>query len=93
MKMLFLSFLAATHLMAQVPKEHAPGQRKPSIEERKPVVNEKLKTELLTKYDADKNGKLSPEERSKITPEDRKKLREAGLGRPPGKGPKPKKKD
>ena len=95
MKMFILSLLVATGLVAQVPKEHAPGQRPPPREERikdkehkRPQLTEEQKKQrdaIVKKYDANKNGKLDPEERKNVSEEDRKLLR------PPGKGPKPKK--
>ena len=39
-----------------------------------------LLKEMLSKYDADKNGKLSKEEQAKISSEDREKMQKAGLG-------------
>lgn len=95
MKMFILSLLVATGLVAQVPKEHAPGQRSPSIEERvkdkehkRPKLTEEQKKQrdaIVKKYDSNKNGKLDPEERKNVSEQDRKLLR------PPGKHPKPKK--
>jgi len=95
MKMFILSLLVATSLVAQVPKEHAPGQRPPPIEERikikehkRPLLTEEQKKQrdaIIKKYDANKNGRLELEERKNIKEEDRKLLR------PPGKGPRPKK--
>jgi hypothetical protein len=40
----------------------------------------KVQKEILEKYDANKNGKLDPEEREKISAEDKEKLAKAGLG-------------
>lgn len=95
--MFILSLLVVTHLVAQVPKEHVPGQRPPPIEERikdkeqrRPLLTEEQKKQrdaIVKKYDTNKNGKLDLEERKNVSEEDRKLLR------PPGKGPKPKKKD
>lgn len=95
MKMFILSLLVATGLVAQVPKEHAPGQRPPPTEERiknkghkHPLLTEEQKKQrdaIIKKYDANKNGRLELEERKNIKEEDRKLLR------PPGKGPRPKK--
>lgn len=98
MKLLFLSLLVATtSLVAQVPKEHAPGHRPPPREERikdkeqaQPKLTEEQKKQraaIVSKYDTNKNGKLEPEERKNVSEEDRKKLRSFG---PPGprRGPK-----
>lgn len=51
-------------------------------------AQKKLRADLLAKYDANKNGKLDPEEFAKVSDEDKKKLREAHLGPPGGKGKK-----
>ncbi len=40
---------------------------------------EKVKKELTDKYDANKNGKLEPEEIEKISDDDKKKAKDAGL--------------
>ena len=39
-----------------------------------------LRTELLEKYDTNKDGKLDKEERAKVSSEDKEKLEKAGLG-------------
>ena len=44
----------------------------------------KVQKEMLEKYDADKDGKLSKEEKAKISDEDKKKLEDAGLGHKKG---------
>lgn len=79
--------------MAQAPLEHAPGQRPGPREDRRPKLTQeqqKQRLAIIQKYDANKNGKLDPEERANVSEADRKLLR------PPGpKGgkdkPKPKK--
>jgi hypothetical protein len=38
-----------------------------------------LKTEMTTKYDTNKDGKLDKEERAKISAEDKEKMDKAGL--------------
>lgn len=40
---------------------------------------EKVKKELIEKYDANKNGKLDPDEIEKISEDDKKKAKDAGL--------------
>lgn len=40
----------------------------------------KLWKEMVTKYDADKSGRLNKEEKTKISDEDKKKLKDAGIG-------------
>lgn len=49
--------------------------------DKKKVTDEqqKLQTELLGKYDADKNGKIDKEERAKVSTEDKAKMEKAGL--------------
>lgn len=72
------------------PKGPPKGERPPK--HKLTESQKKLQTELLQKYDVDKNGKLDREEREKVSQEDRKKLREAGLGRGPN-GPRPPRKN
>ena len=54
-----------------------------------------LQKEILTKYDANKDGKLDKEERAKISKEDRQKMEKAGLmhKRAAGKAAKQKQED
>ena len=52
----------------------AKGQKKEQTPEQ-----QKLKTEMTTKYDANKDGKLDKEEAAKIDRADKKKLKEAGI--------------
>lgn len=49
--------------------------------EKKPLSPEaeKLKKELVEKYDTNKNGKLDPDEIEKISDEDKKKAKDANL--------------
>lgn len=51
-------------------------------------AQKKVMKEMLEKYDADKDGKLSKEERAKITPEDKEKLKSAGGNKGEKKGKK-----
>ena len=94
MKKLFVSLLAATSLMA-VAQAPVPGNPPPPREERqRPKLTEEQKQQraaLVQKYDANKNGKLDPEERKNISEEDRKLLRPPGGRRGPGgpEGPGP----
>lgn len=100
MKILFLSLLAALTLVAQVPKEHAPGQRPPPLEERlqdkeprRPKLTEEQKKQrdaIISKYDTNKNKRLDPEERQAVSEADRKTLRSFGPPKPPGPPRKPK---
>ncbi len=39
----------------------------------------KVMDEITAKYDANKNGKLEPEEREKISDDDKKKMKDAGI--------------
>jgi hypothetical protein len=96
MKILLWSLFAAATLTAEVPKEHAAGQRPAAVEERikdKGPRPPKLTAEqqqqrqaLVQKYDANKDGRLDAEERKAVSEADRKVLRSFGPpGRPPGK--------
>ena len=83
-----LVLAAAFTLNAQEgPKGPPPGEGRPPrtklTEEQK-----KQRSELIAKYDANKDGKLDKEERTKVSDNDRKTLR--SFGPPPGgpKGPK-----
>ena len=64
------------------PKGPPPGEGRPP----RPKLTEeqkKQRAELIAKYDADKDGKLSKEERTKVSDDDRKLLR--SFGPPSGK--------
>lgn len=85
----YLLVLAAAFTLSaqQGPKGPPPGEGRPP----RPKLTEeqkKQRNELIAKYDADKDGKLSKEERTKVSDDDRKQLR--SFGPPPGgpKGPK-----
>jgi len=83
-----LVLAAAFTLNAQEgPKGPPPGEGRPP----RPKLTEeqkKQRSELIAKYDANKDGKLDKEERTKVSDNDRKTLR--SFGPPPGgpKGPK-----
>ncbi len=49
--------------------------------EKKPLTEEQQKVmkEITEKYDANKNGKLEPDEREKISEDDKKKMTAAGI--------------
>ena len=96
MKILLWYLFAAATLTAEVPKEHAAGQRPAPVEERikeKGPRPAKLTAEqqqqrhtIVQKYDANKDGRLDAEERKAVSEADRKVLRSFGPpGRPPGK--------
>ena len=46
---------------------------------------QKLKTEMTTKYDANKDGKIDEQEAAKVSSEDKAKMKEAGVRIGPGK--------
>jgi hypothetical protein len=83
-----LVLAAAFTLNAQEgPKGPPSGEGRPP----RPKLTEeqkKQRTELIAKYDANKDGKLDKEERTKVSDDDRKTLR--SFGPPPGgpRGPK-----
>ena len=58
----------------------AKGQKKAQTPEQ-----EKLKTEMTTKYDANKDGKVDEQEAAKIDRADKKKMKEAQVRIGPGK--------
>lgn len=59
---------------AEGEKGEKKGKRAPLTEEQ-----QKLMKEMVTKYDEDKNGRLSAEEREKISKEDKEKMDKAGI--------------
>ena len=77
-----LVLTAAFTLNAQEgPKGPPPGEGRPP----RPKLTEeqkKQRSELIAKYDANKDGKLDKEERTKVSDNDRKTLR--SFGPPPG---------
>ena len=96
MKYILLTLLLGVSfsLSAQdAPKKNGPPQGPPP---RKPLTEsqKKLREEMVSKYDLNKNGKLDPEEVQKISEQDKKKMKDAGLARTPAPGaPKPQKKN
>lgn len=85
----YLLVLAATFTLnaQEGPKGPPPGEGRPP----RPKLTEeqkKQRSELIAKYDANKDGKLDKEERAKVSNDDRKLLR--SFGPPPGglRGPK-----
>lgn len=77
-----LAALALTTSAQEAPKGPPKNDQRPL----RPALTEqqkKLQTELLAKYDLNKDGKLDRAERQKLTPGDRKNMRTAGLGGPP----------
>ena len=94
LKYLVVLLIAALSLNAQEgPKKPQTGGPDPVPPHLRPKLTEeqkKQRAELISKYDADKDGKLSKEERTKVSDDDRKLLR--SFGPPPG-GPRGPKKD
>jgi hypothetical protein len=90
MKYVLLVLLTAVALNAQEgPKGQPPGEGRPP----RPKLTEEQKKQrdsIVSKYDANKDGKLDKEERLKVSDEDRKTVR--SFGPPPG-GPRGPKKD
>ena len=69
----------------------ADGDKKPAKGKKpRPALNEdqrELMKQMREKYDADKDGKISPKERAKFSDEDKKLIKNAGIGGPRKKGP------
>jgi hypothetical protein len=85
-----LVLAAAFTLNAQEgPKGPPPGEGRP-LRPKLTEEQKKQRTELIAKYDANKDGKLDKEERTKVSDDDRKTLR--SFGPPPG-GPRSPKHD
>jgi hypothetical protein len=81
--MLALLLGVSFSLSAQdAPKRNGPPQTPP---QRKPLTEsqKKLRDEMVSKYDLNKNGKLEPDEARKMSEEDKKRMKDAGLGRTP----------
>ena len=76
---LVVGLTSAMALSARAEDEKAPEKTK-----RPPLTEEQktLRKEMTSKYDKDKDGKLSPEERKEISAEDKEKMQKAGLGGP-----------
>lgn len=60
--------------------EKKEGDKKPAMT----AEQKKVWKEIVTKYDADKSGRLNKEERAKFTEEDKKKLKDAGIAQREG---------
>ena len=74
------------------PQTGGPDPVPPHLRPERPKLTEeqkKQRAELIAKYDADKDGKLSKEERTRVSDDDRKLLR--SFGPPPGRSWGPKK--
>ena len=69
----------------------ADDEKKPARGKKpRPALNEdqrELMKELKEKYDANKDGKITPKERAKFSDEDKKRMKDAGIGGPRKKGP------
>jgi hypothetical protein len=59
------------------------AQAEEKKDEKKPLTEEqkKFRKEMLTKYDTDKDGKLSKEEKEKVSADDKKKMKEMHGGK------------
>lgn len=94
MKYILLALLITFVVNAQEgPKTGGPDPVPPHLRPKRPKLTEEQKKQrdsIVSKYDANKDGKLDKEERIKVTDEDRKTLRR--FGPPPG-GPRGPKKD
>ena len=92
MKYILLALLTTFVVNAQEgPKTGGPDPVPPHLRPQRPKLTEEQKKQrdsIVSKYDANKDGKLDKEERIKVTDEDRKTLRR--FGPPPGgpRGPK-----
>lgn len=62
---------------AEAPKKEGGAKKRPQLTEEQ----KKVRKEITTKYDTNKNGRLDKEERSKMSAEDKEKLEKAGLGK------------
>lgn len=62
---------------AEAPKKEGGAKKRPQLTEEQ----KKVRKEITTKYDSNKNGRLDKEERSKMSTEDKEKLEKAGLGK------------
>lgn len=81
MKYILLAVISALTLSLNA--QDAPKPKGPPEPPQRPPLTEeqqKLRKQMVEKYDANKDGKLDREEMQKISEEDRKKMREAGLG-------------
>ena len=62
---------------AEAPKKERGAKKRPQLTEEQ----KKVRKEITTKYDTNKNGRLDKEEKSKMSTEDKEKLEKAGLGK------------
>ena len=72
-----LALLCATAIMVQA-QDAAPKKAKKALTPEQQTVQ----TEMLKKYDTNKDGKLDKAERAAMTQEDKDKMTKAGLGTP-----------
>ncbi len=83
-----LVLVAAFTLSAQQgPKTGGPDPIPPHLRSERPKLTEeqkKQRSELIAKYDVNKDGKMDKEERAKVSDQDRKLMRSFG---PPTGGP------
>lgn len=64
--------------------QEKPKKNGPPVPQRPSLTEEqkKVRSQILKKYDLNKDGKLDKSEFEKISEEDKKRIREANLGRP-----------
>ena len=68
-------------LAVAVPAEEGTDTKK-KRQGKPPTAEQKaMQKEILEKYDANKDGKISKQERAKISAEDKAKMEQAGMGR------------
>lgn len=83
MKYILLSLFFSLAVVLKA--EDAPKKKSPPAPVQRPHLTEeqkKVRTQMLEKYDLNKDGKLDKSEFEKISDVDKKKIKEAGLGRP-----------
>lgn len=71
-----LGALTVVNAVNAQPAPDKPKKEHPALT----AEQQKLRADLLAKYDTNKNGKLDPEELAAVSPEDKPKLKEAHLG-------------
>lgn len=83
-KTLILSLLSAVVLTGSLYAEDAKPAPKDAPKRELTAEQKKLRQEIVTKYDANKDGKLDKDERAAISAEDKTRMEKAGLGRKRG---------
>jgi len=80
MKKLFALALSLSLLGVLTPAFGADAGKGEKKQAKRTEEQRKLRKEILEKYDANKDGKLSKDERAKISKEDKEKMEKAGIG-------------